>query len=317
MPMNPIILVIFRTAAQGFILFAAGAFIPLLGQVVAVFTPVPFIVTALRHGVRESLAAFGIVALLITVLAGSQAGLILALGFGLMAAGIVIGMRRNLPPEKTVLLGGLLPVLAASIPLLMTAMHAENGLLAPAEAYMRKSLLEAVEIYKKAGLAEMAQAVSDVSDRFVYYFVRLLPGLAVTLSLVQSASCYGISRARLRRDPGRSATLPPQTAFAAWHAPDAWVWGLIAALACVAAPQEVVRFTGMNFGIFFLCVYAAQGMAVVEFMLRKGGLHAAARSVVHALIVMLPSVMLLPPLGVVDIWADVRKVRKPTTSEPV
>jgi len=308
--MKPTILVILRTASMGFILFGAGALVPLAGQIVAVFTPVPFIVTALRHGVREALAAFAIVAVIITALAGPQAGVILLLGFGLMAAGISLGMRKGLPPEKVVLLGGLLPVLAASVPLLMTVMHTEGGILAPAETYMRKSLQEAVEIYRNAGLTEMAQAVSDASDRFVHYFVRLLPGFAVALSLLQAAACYGISRSRLQRDPGQAALLTPPPAFAAWHAPDAWVWGLIASLACIAAPQEIVRFTGLNFGIVFLCVYTAQGMAIVDFTLRKAGVHAPTRSIIHVLFLILPSNMLLPPLGVVDIWADVRKVRK-------
>jgi uncharacterized protein YybS (DUF2232 family) len=292
-------------------LFAAGLIIPLLGQIVVLFVPVPFILVAVRHGFREGLAAIAGATVIIALIAGWQAGTVLLVGFGLAAFGVSWGMRKGKSPEYAVLLGGLLPVAAAAVPLLYFIFTAGGNPLAAVEAYLRSSIDEAVKIYTSLGLADMATAVNAMSDVFIHYFVRLLPGIVVATSLVQTACCYGIARAFLLRRPGSGPDLSLQPALASWHAPDAWVWGLIVALGAIAVPHEAVKFAGLNAVILYAIVYTVQGMALVDFLLRKGGLNAPARAVIHAVVLALPSIMFLPPLGVVDIWADFRKVRKP------
>lgn len=301
---------VLRAGAQTSILFGVGIIFPVVGQIATFLTPVPVILAAIRRGMREALAALVLASLLIAGLAGTQAAVILFGGFGLMALGIAVGMRKGMTAERAILLGGIAPVIAGAAPLAYVALHSSAGIIAPVEQYIRSSIQTAVQVYREIGLAETAEAVNAVSDRFIYYFVRLLPGITISLSLAQSAFCFGIARARLLRRPEQSTVLQPYPAFAAWHAPDAWVWGLIAALACIAVPTEAVRIAGINVGIVYFLVYSAQGMAIADFVLRRAGLNAVVRGVLHAVIVALPSVLLLPPIGIMDIWTDVRKLRK-------
>lgn len=305
------VMALLRAALQAAVLFGAGLVIPVIGQAATFFTPVPVILVALRHGFREALAALALAAVLVTSLAGWHAGVVLLLGFGLMAIGIAYGMRTGMKTEQSVLLGGLLPVAAALVPLAYYAMHASGRLLEPAEKYLQQGIQDAVVIYRAAGMKDMVEAVNAISDRFVYYFVRLLPGITVTLSLAQAASCLGFARALLLRTPGPSGPAAAGTGLTGWHAPDLWVWGLIAALALSAVPQELVKYAGINLAIIFFLVYTAQGMVVVEFYFRKAGFGPMVRGFLHAVILALPSIMFLPPLGVVDVWADFRKVRNP------
>lgn len=305
-------LAVFRAGLQAAVLFGAGLIIPLIGQAATLFTPVPIVLAALRRGYREAVAALALSALLVSALAGWHAGIVLLLGFGTMAAGIAYGMRKGLKPELSVLMGGLFPVAVALAPLAYYALHASGGLLKPAEEYLRQGIQEAVKVYREAGANDMAAAVNEISDRFIYYCARLLPGIVVTLSLAQAASCFGVARIFFQRNAGPAAPVAAATSsFAAWHAPDGWVWGLIASLGLSAFPHELPRFTGVNLAIVFLLAYSIQGMAVVEFSFRKAGFGALVRSVLHALIIALPTNLFLPPLGVMDIWADFRKVRKP------
>jgi uncharacterized protein YybS (DUF2232 family) len=296
-------------AAQAAGLFAAGLIVPVLGQMVSLFTPVPFILAAVRYGLREGLSSIALAMVLVTAVAGWQAGMILLVGFGLLSIALSWGMRKGIRPEYSIFLGGILPVAAAAVPLAYVVLQAGAGPVSAAEEYIRSSIQEAVKLYTSMGLTDLAAQVTGISDVFVHYFVRLLPGIVIATCLVQTACCYGIARFLILRRPGAGPDLPAQPSLASWHAPDAWVWGLIAALGCVAVPIEIVKFTGMNFTIIFLLVYTVQGMAVVDFLLRKGGLNAPVRGIIHAVVLALPSVMFLPPLGVVDIWADVRKVR--------
>ncbi len=309
------IMTVLRAALQAAILFGARLVIPVIGDAATFFTPVPVILVALRHGFREALAALVLAAVLVTSLAGWHAGVFLLFGFGLMALGIAYGMRKGMKTEQSVLLGGLLPVAAALVPLAYYAMHASGGLLEPAEKYLQQSIQEAVELYRAAGMKDTVEAVNAISDRFIYYFVRLLPGIIITLSLAQAASCLGIARAFLARRPGASAPDAAGQSLAAWHAPDSWVWPLIAALGLSAFPQETVKFSGINAAIILLLAYTAQGMAVVESFFRRAGFGPLVRGFLHAVILALPSIMFLPPLGVVDIWADFRKVRTPGQGE--
>ncbi len=128
--------------------------------------------------------------------------------------------------------------------------------------------------------------------------------------MTQAACCFGIARAILIRKPG-TEPVPAQPSLVAWHAPDSWVWGLIAALALIVVPQETARLIGWNIGILFAVLYLAQGAAVVEHYLRKAGFRTFVRGLLLALILAMPSIVFVIALGIVDIWADFRKVRGP------
>jgi hypothetical protein len=119
----------------------------------------------------------------------------------------------------------------------------------------------------------------------------------------------------LRRDPGSRLAAHPS--LAAWRAPDQWVWGLIATLGLVAAfPRgSTAWFAGLNLALLFLLVYIAQGVAIVEFFLRRARIPVIWRGLLHALLLALPTVVAVIAFGVVDIWGDFRKVRT-TASRP-
>lgn len=301
---------IIRAAMQTIILFGAGLIVPLLGQFVTLFTPVPLVMLTVRSGWPAGSVAAALATAASAALAGWQAGLLLLAGFGLMAAGIAAGMRLRLRPESSVLLGGVLPVAAGAVSLAVFAAASGARPVAAAEEYLHASVREAVSLYQRLGLTDMAAVVTASENTFVRSAVRLLPGIALATSLIQAACCFGTARFFLQRGAAAGGGSAPYGGqLAVWHAPDSWVWGLIAALACVAVPLEAVKFIGWNAGIVFLVVYTAQGMAIVDFVLRRAGMGPVVRAVFHAVLLAMPTVLFLPPLGIVDIWADLRKVR--------
>jgi uncharacterized protein YybS (DUF2232 family) len=163
-------------------------------------------------------------------------------------------------------------------------------------------------MYTTLGLTEAATMINAASDRIIFYLVRLLPGIVIATSVVQAACCYGLARAVIARKQG---PVPEQPTLAQWHAPDVWVWGLIATLACAVIPQETAHIVSWNAAILFGVVYTAQGIAILEHYFRKAGLPTFARGMLHAVILALPIIVCATALGIVDIWADFRKVRGP------
>ncbi|MGE5174107.1 MAG: DUF2232 domain-containing protein, partial [Betaproteobacteria bacterium] len=259
---------------------------------------------------REGLTALFASGVLAFALGGWQAAAILLLSFGLMAVGVAEGIRRSMKLERIALLGGLLPVAVIGIALSVYFIRIGKNPVEAIEAYLRGNVAEAAKLYTSLGLAEMASMVNAVSDKFIHNLVRLIPSITIATSVTQAACCYGVARAIIVRKPGATPAMS-QPPFASWHAPDVWVWGLIAALALVVLPYESSRLTGWNLAIIFSVVYLAQGAAIVEHYLLRARIKAFIRGLIIALILAMPSVVFVIALGIVDIWADVRKVRGP------
>jgi len=296
--------------AQVLGLFVSGFVIPLLGQVLALFTPLPLILISVRNGRNEGLVTLAASSLVMAALGGWQAAAILCLSFGLMAVGISEGMRRNLKPEQTSLLGGLLPIAALSAIVIFYLARVGKNPIMEVDAYLRESLIAAAKTYTSMGLTEMAAMVSSIPETYIHNLARLVPGILIATSVMQAACCFGIAHAILMRKPGTDQA-PGQPSLAAWHAPDSWVWGLIAALALIVVPQKTAQLAGWNLAILFAVVYLAQGSAIVDHYLRKANIKTFGRGLVLALVLALPSIVFVIALGIVDIWADFRKVRVP------
>lgn len=297
-------------------LFVSGFVIPVLGQLLALLTPVPLIL-AYVNSKAEGFITLIVSSAIIGFLGGAQVAAVFFLTFGLMAVGTSEGMRRQWKPEAAVLLGGLLPVIVLTAAIAYYFSRSGKNPFTEMELYLRGSLGEAAKFYTQLGLREMATVITSVSDTFVHYLVRLVPGLTIAASLVQAACCYSLSRAVIARRQGKEAASVAQPSFADWHAPDVWIWGLIATLTLVLVPDETMRFVGWNVTIVYAVIYLTQGVAVVDHFLRKARIRPFIRGLLHTLILALPSIVFVIALGIVDIWADFRKIRKPVRADDV
>lgn len=299
---------IFITALWTLILYLAGV-IPFIGQAVAMLAPVPLIISYVRNGRLSGIAALGIACAIVFGLGGWQSAVLLVL-FGLMAVGAGEGMLRRMRHESVVILGGI-PSLAAGV-IILVFYYGIGGVdpLSGAETYLRESISQVVRIYTELGFTEAAERVSSISDRLVFYLTRLIPAFVVSTVLVQSACCYWLARIIiLRREAGDAGLVRGR--FSEWHAPDKWVWGLIAALGLVIIQPHTMKIAGWNILLVFGLVYTAQGMAVIEYYLIRASLPAFVRGLIFAVLLALPSAVLIPVLGLLDVWADFRKVRQP------
>ena len=302
---------ILTTALQSAGLVIAGFIIPVLGQIALLISPVPLILIMVREGKLPGMLAVGLATAVIAVLAGGQAVfVVIFLSFGFMAMGLADGLRWRWKPENAILVGGMLTLVALVVVLAPFLSQAEKGPVAVTEEYLRTSIAEAKQLYMQLGLTDVAQVMDQFTDTVIYYLVRLLPGIILATTLLQAACCYGMARALiLRKDP--AATILAEPTLASWHAPDSWVWGLIVSLGLVAIPDVTIRFIGLNLALIFLLIYSAQGLSLVDFTLRKAKVGTIWRSLILTFIVALPVIVPVIALGVVDIFADFRKVRTP------
>lgn len=301
---------ILTASMQAIILYLAGFLIPVLGQVIALFTPVPFILVYLRHGRAEGLSTLALSGAVITVLTGWQIAVIMLFSFGLMALGTAEAMRKRLKAEYVALAGGLLPIAIVGAVLAFYFFRVKTNPITVLETFLSKSMAESAKLYTSIGLAEMAALINSISAAFIHNLARLVPGILITMSVLQAVCCFGLVRMLLLRKQEAGIALD-YPSLVEWHAPDSWVWGLIVCLALIAIPVEAFRLSGFNLAIMFSVVYTIQGIALVEHYMRKALIHPVLRSLLHSIILILPTIAFVVALGVVDIWADFRKVRQP------
>lgn len=303
---------LFIATAQATAFYLSGFVIPVIGQILILFTPVPLIALSLREGRPAGLLALAVSTGIVSLLAEWQIAAFLIACFGMMAIGVSEGMRKQLRVEYIALAGGLLPLIVMGTAFAFYVINAGKNPVIMIEEYIRQSVTEAAGIYTKLGLTEMAAAVNSLSQGFVYYFVRLLPGILVATFVTQAAVCYGVARGALMRNSGKTE-LAPQTSLALWHAPDMWVWGLIGALALlVVVAHTPSQLAGWNVAIVFATVYLVQGIALIDYFLRKMNMSVGIRVIIISLLLAMPPLIAgTAALGVADIWADFRKVRQP------
>lgn len=295
-------------AAQAVLLFLSGFFIPLLGMM---FTPVPLVLAYVRQGRSEGLSALGLSIAIVSAIAGWQVAAALLLCFGLMAVGTAEGLRRQWKPEATALAGGILPTAALTLVAARFFLHTDKNPVTFSETFFKDQRALAAKLYTDLKLTEVAAAVSAVPDKFVHYFVLLLPGIVVTSMILLALASFVLAVRIITRKPGTAPAIAVPS-LAAWHAPDVWVWGLIVTLVLILVPNETVKFTGWNLAILYSLIYLIQGISLVEHYLKKARVHPVVRGLIHAIILALPpTVACVMALGVVDIWADFRKVRGP------
>lgn len=288
-------------------LFLIALWIPLLGQVIGFFAPVPLMIIYVQEGRRAGLLSVALSTLMIFAVAGWQDAGIYVFSFGLMAVGLSEGMAAGLKHERSVLIGGGLPVAVLALVVASLVMRSGVNPVVAAEQYLKASIAEAAKLYTTLGFREAAEAANALSDVVVHYLVRLAPSLMISAILAQAACCYGAARVFLAKKTGIPSDL--RQSFAGWHAPDAWVWGLIGSLVLLVVPARPLPLIGWNGLILFFTLYLAQGLAVLEYALKKLSVPAFGRGLIVVVVLAMPIVMLVPALGIIDIWADFRKVR--------
>jgi uncharacterized protein YybS (DUF2232 family) len=305
MKFRPVLFAVIQTVG----LFVAGFVIPVLGQLAALFTPVPLILVYVDDR-RKGVISLIVSSTIIGILGGWHVAAVFILSFGLMALGVSEGIQRRWRPESAALLGALLPLAVLAIVGGYYFYRIGKNPLGAIEEFLKSNLTEAGKVYTQLGFTDLANAIASISDSFLYNIVRLIPGILIATTVFQAASCYGLSLYIMIRKL-KAPQVTDSISFAAWHAPDVWVWGLIAGLSLIMVPGEAAWFTGWNLAVIFAVVYLTQGVAIVDYYLKKARVQPFIRGLLHTIILALPSVVFVIALGVVDIWADFRKVRGP------
>jgi hypothetical protein len=303
-------------AVGAVILFAAASVLKFQVLPGSILCPVPLVLLTVRHGIRvagPAVALAGAVLAASGLLEPSAAGFLL--GVGLPALVLGLGLRRNLRPEATVLLGA-----AALGAALMTglALHA-GGVrgLVPAGQELAGAvdgwLLEQQQFYEALGGQSELSGGSDVVAAVRAVAERGFPGAAAAAAILAAAAITALAMALAARTVGTAVP-----AFA-WALPEPLVWVFIGAAATNLVPWGPWHRLGFNILLPVLVLYLLQGLSILGFFARRLEIPWAVRALGGLIVAFWPPLALLVAaltvaVGLCDVWVGFRRLDLPRSS---
>ena len=173
-----------------------------------------------------------------------------------------------------------------------------------------------VKTYQGLFSAEAGQfgAVLKQTQSFLRFFPKLLPGIFCVFFGASSLINYITSTIILGRYDIKMNELPK---FKEWDISWYWCWGIILAIILVIIPQMNSRYdilidvTGYNLIIVFGSLYLVLGASTLWGIFERFKLTTFWRYFILFIIILTPGfILVLPVIGLVDIWANLRKLNR-------
>jgi len=173
-----------------------------------------------------------------------------------------------------------------------------------------------VKTYQGLLSAEAGQfsAVLKQTQSFLRFFPKLIPGIFCVFFGAASLINYIASTNILGRYDIKLNVLPK---FKEWDISWYWCWGIILAIILVIIPQVNSRYdilidvTGYNLIIVFGSLYLVLGASTLWGIFERFKLTTFWRYFILFVIILIPGfILFLPVIGLVDIWANLRKLNR-------
>ena len=307
-------LMIFFTA----IALAAAIFVPFAGFAGLAFIPVPATLLFLSNRYRDAVicTVAGIVVLFIFnyVLAIILLVLICAVALNYK---YIISRNKKLSYALVTIFASFIAALFLFL-LIDSAILKQNvikGTLAAYNGYVdnlkQDPLLRNYQGLFFSDKAQLDEVIGQTQG-FLKYLPLLVPGLAVVFFGISAVLNYQFSFMLLKKHNLRLESLP---SFKDWDLSWYYCWGVIIGIILVIIPKfnpvydGIIDATGYNLIIIFGFLYVALGAAVLWGLFEKFKLRVLIRVIIIIVMFFLLGFgVFLPLLGLIDIWANFRKL---------
>jgi len=294
------------------LVFLIAGTVSILGSIAAMLAPLPLLYYYSKLGRGPGMLVFGLSLLIVLVVmkfVHFQATLVNLCLLGSLGPILSEILRRNFSIEKTIAYS-VMALLGLGIAVLLIYSVAEGtGPLAFIEAYLARVVEENVNIYAQlGGPSDQVEVIRNNVPRIARYILTLFP--AITLVGTSFFVLINVLAGRtlfLRR----GLWYPVFGDLTRWKMPDRYVWLVIVSAASVMLPLGDFRLCALNILIILMFFYFLQGLAIVSFFFRKKRVPSFVRIIGYFLIFVQQYLLLLVVgVGLIDVWADFRKLEK-------
>jgi uncharacterized protein YybS (DUF2232 family) len=290
-------------------LFASGSFFPVLGIVLSLLCPLPFVAVGLRHGRTTLLLALAFATLMLIVPLSLDQGIIFLFEFGAPAIVLEAGLRRGARSELVVI--GVAAVLAVGgMAVLMLASGDWDRPVAAIEQHLDGLLTHMEALTTGMGISDLPGTADASTRRLRGAFLAAFPGLLFVGSLLTAAGYVLVLQALVRRWPAQLGSVQPVTFR--WELPETLVWAFIASGVLFLTGMPWLKGAGLNGLIMLLSLYFIQGLSIVAFLFRRFQLPRFLATLSVILLVFQPFfTLLVAGLGLFDVWFAFRRLSLP------
>jgi uncharacterized protein YybS (DUF2232 family) len=311
-----------------FLALAASLLIPGLGLLGAALLPVPASLLFIKKRVRDGIICAGVSCLVLFLFGYILPPVIMAL---IIAAAFShkYAVEKKWPAWKTI--GAVFAAFAGAVVLylvLYVLFYGPGALSGISGAY--NSYIDSMgedplfSSYARLMMIDRTDldAVISQTQSVMRFLPRILPGiLAVSFGVVSLAN-YLFSANIYRRN---QIYIKPFKPFIAWDLPWYYVWGIIIGLILVLIPEmgetvdgskaladQAADVIGFNLVIVFGFLYAVLGISVLWGIFARFRLGLLARVVIIAILwfFFAAALFVFPLLGLIDIWANFRRLKR-------
>lgn len=284
----------------------------------AILIPLPVFYYHTRHGRKNGMSFIGksiFLAAGVALLMGSLPKLLFSLTMVPPGLAFSYGAFNRRSPVATGLTGfGVLVSTWMVYWVSLTIIYQVNPyvtLLTEVHQGLSSSLL----VYEEsAGLApetleSLRRAVKILQD----YFPKILPALLISGLL--SCTWLNLTLGNLLLNRGnRKYTSWPD--YKSWKLPDSLVWLVVLSGIFFLLLPQPLSIIGLNGLIICSTLYFFQGLAIAASLLKRWSVPALIRVLIYALIfIQTYGIIILSFLGLIDVWADFRKLDHTGTSQ--
>jgi uncharacterized protein YybS (DUF2232 family) len=240
---------------------------------------------------------------------GSQATLLNLFLLGSLGPILSEVLRKNYSIEMTVLYSTMLLLALGLIFLFYFSATEWKGPLTLIESYIADVVKENIDMYSQlSGSYEQTELLRKNAADITRFLTNLLPALVLAGTTFFVWLNVLLGRFLFQR---HGMWYPDFEDLSRWKIPDKIVWFLIVSGILVLLPVRVIRIVGLNILIILLFFYLFQGLSIINFYFNKKNMPMFIRVFCYVLIFVQQFFLLLVVgLGLIDVWADFRKLEK-------
>ena len=291
---------------------ASGSAFPVLGALLSLLSPVPFVLLRLRHGLPALGVALALTSVAVMGLSSVGQAVAFLLEFGLPAIVLAETLRRGSRPELTVAAVALL-LTVGGLGVLILASEAWTHPLSGISEHVERLLTDMEALSVRLGISsEGAGLLPGPGSQLRSFLLMAFPGMFFTGMVLTAVGYVLLLRGLMRRFSAQlgNVSLEPLR----WELPEPLVWVFIGAGIFYLTGWPWLRMVGLNVLIVLIGLYFLQGLSIAAFLFQRFHLPRSLGALSVVLLLFHPLFpLLVAGLGLFDVWFAFRRLSLPKT----
>lgn len=260
-------------AAIAIVFALISVYLPVLGVIVNIIWPVPFLLLGVRHGFKASLLCLVTAGIIISILLSPVQALTVTVGFGFIGIALGYALYKEWSALRAIAVGTIASFLSKMAVLLIGFyIMGFNPITAQLDA-MSVAIDEVMDIYRSFGASEATLEQLRISFVDITSLLKyVMPAGFFIAAIIDTFINYLLAKKILLRLGTYVPGFPP---FNSWYIPRWVMWVYVASLWLVSfyhtTPEHPLYYISVNCQIITMLALLLQGLATTSYYFQQKG----------------------------------------------